>query len=93
MMTPKIRDPGIRIATLVLGVKYGQQGGGRVDSGSYQQSRMVRTHVLPYTPHPPHKYTHIHTCCQTNKQTQKDIQYNDNNTQLINRSSPNMTQY
>ena len=67
MMTPKICDPGIRIATLVLGVKYGQQGGGRVDSGSYQQSRMVRTHVLPYTPHPPHKYTHIHTCCHTNK--------------------------
>ena len=94
-MTPKICDPGIRIATLVLGVKYGQQGGGRVDSGSYQQSRMVRTHVLPYTPHPPHKYEHIHTCCQIflATQTQKDIQYNDNTTQLINHIGPNMTQY
>ena len=83
-------NPGIRIATLELGVKYGQQGGGRVDSGSYQQSRMVRTHVLPYTPHPPHKYTHTHM--PSDKQTQKYMQYNDNDEQLINRSGPNMTQ-
>ena len=71
-------NPGIRIATLELGVKYGQQGGGRVDSGSYQQSRMVPTHVLPYTPRGPHKYTWIQNYVRASTHTSSAVQIHSN---------------